>query len=356
MSAALKLLFEEFVSFRMADGTPIDGDVYIGETAFEPVDVLRGDPTAYEAEYNAWIDEVWLPEQRERRAEILTVGANASRYEDLCAAMQRRQVIPFVGSGMSVPSGLPTWTGLLEKIRGFTNVTTKELGALLKEFKFEEAVETLSQGANARLFNERIEHELRLREGEPVSGALKLLPALFPGVVITTNLDQLLEAHYTKCGLTFEAILVGTSLGRFRTVRRDGAGYLIKLHGDCCQVEGRVLRAGEYDEAYRVGSVVREELELLYRNNNLLFLGCSLGADRTINLVAEVATRDSNMPRHYAFLQVPASQKHRRLRETFLTERGIFPIWYSDEHDTSLTCLLAGMIEHRMRASAAGMA
>jgi hypothetical protein len=353
--AALKLLFEEAVGFRTADGTPIDGDVYIGETAFEPVDVLRGDPIAYEAEYNTWIDEVWLPEQRDRRAEILAVGANAARYEDLCAAMHRRQVIPFVGSGMSVASGLPTWTGLLENIRGFTEVTAKHLVALLKDFKFEEAAEILSQGANARLFNERIEHELRLRDGAPVKGAVRLLPSLFPGVVITTNLDRLLETHYKNCGLEFEAVLVGAALGRFRAVRRDGAGCLIKLHGDCCQVEGRVLRTAEYDDAYRVGSAVREELELLYRNNNLLFLGCSLGGDRTIQLVAEVATRDSNMPRHYAFLQAPASPKQRRSREIFLTERGIFPIWYSDGHDASLACLLAGVIEYRLRAGAAGM-
>lgn len=356
MDPALKLYFEEYVSFRTKDGKQIDGSVYIGATEFEPVDVLRGDPDAYFAEFSAWLDEIWLPEQRDRRKEILSFHVNTARYNDLCAAIGRRQVVPFVGSGMSAPSGLPTWSELLKRIRESTSVPARDLNALLQDFKFEEAAAALSNGANARLFNERIEHELRIADANAIRGAVRLLPALFPGVIITTNLDYLLELHYVRCERQFETTLAGLSLGQFRTIRSDGKGYLLKLHGDCRQVTGRVLLPDEYDSAYRNGSAVREELELLYRNNNLLFLGCSLGADRTIQLVAEVATRDTNMPKHYAFLKAPSGTQRRRARETWLTERGIYPIWYTDDHDASLTCLLAGLLEHRLRGASPGAA
>jgi type I restriction enzyme, S subunit len=80
-------------------------------------------------------------------------------------------------------------------------------------------------------------------------------------------------------------------------------------------------------------------------SNNLLFLGCSLGPDRTIQLVAEIAKSDKNMPKHYALLALPDTDDVRVDRENFLTERGIYPIWYDGGHDESITALLAGLLD-----------
>jgi hypothetical protein len=113
-------LFEEQIRFRLSDGTEVDGGVFIGSTEFLPVEILREDPNAYREELDLWLSEVWKPEQEERRAAILTLHANAKRYDDLVEAVERQQVVPFVGSGMSVPSGLPTWSDLLRRLRGFT--------------------------------------------------------------------------------------------------------------------------------------------------------------------------------------------------------------------------------------------
>jgi hypothetical protein len=51
------------------------------------------------------------------------------------------------------------------------------------------------------------------------------------------------------------------------------------------------------------------------------------------------------MPKHYCFLEVPSSQGQRIARENFLTERGIYPIWYSPPHDDALTALLDGLMQ-----------
>jgi len=270
--------------------------------------------------------------------------------------MTRGQVVPFVGSGMSAPSGLPTWASLLRKIRGFTHIKPQKLESLLKAYRFEEAAALLAGGTNGRLFNERVEHELRIDDQAEVRGAVRLLPALFSGVTITTNLDGVLEFHHERCERPFAVILEGKSLAEFRTIRSDGKSYLLKLHGDCKRASNRVLLPVEYDAAYASGSVIREELALLYRNNSLLFLGCSLGPDRTVQLVAEVAGSDPNMPKHYAFLVCPQDDSQRVKRENWLTQRGIYPIWYADDHDGSLTCLLAGLIEVRLQRPANGVA
>jgi hypothetical protein len=341
----LEMYFEEYVEFRLEDRTPIAGSVFIGATEFDPVEVLRRDPVAYRSEFQGWQDEVWEPEQRERRDLILAMHGNVRRYADLRACLMRGQVVPFIGSGMSAASGLPLWSSLLRRIREYAGVSKRGLEALLKAYKFEEAAAFLANGTNVRLFDERIEHELSRDEQVDVQGALRLLPALFSGVAITTNLDRLLELHYARCERSFAAVLDGQRVADFRRVREEGKRYLLKLHGDCTRASGRVLLPSEYDAAYAPGSTIREELALLYRNNSLLFLGCSLGADRTIQLVAEVAGSDPNMPKHYTFLQCPPTERKRVERENWLTKRGIYPIWYPDDHDGAITCLLAGLID-----------
>ena len=106
-----------------------------------------------------------------------------------------------------------------------------------------------------------------------------------------------------------------------------------------------ILRKGEHEAAYARGSVVREELTLQYRTNHLLFLGCSLGPDRTVRLIADVATSDKSMPKHFALLPLPDSDPARVDRENFLTERGIYPICYDVRHDELIRAPLAGLLD-----------
>jgi hypothetical protein len=344
MEPAFRALFEEQVQFRLRDGTEVEGGVFIGSTEFLPVEVLREDPDAFREEFDLWLTEVWKPEQQLRRNEILMLRGNEKRYTDLIDAFGRQQVVPFVGSGMSVPSGLPTWSDLLRRVREFTPCDPAEVERLLELSLFEEAADLLASGTNPRLLAERIEHDLRIDEPNVIGGPVMLLPALFPRLVITTNLDDVLEHMYRSCEKPFSHVLAGRELARYRSLKSTSLGFLLKLHGDCRQADGRVLLSSEYDVTYAAGSMVREEISLLYRLNSLLFLGCSLGADRTVRLIEEVAGSDPSMPKHYCFLPIPDGDAIRIERENFLTQRGIYPIWYSLPHDESVTALLDGLL------------
>jgi hypothetical protein len=344
MEPALRAFFEEQVRFRLRDGTEVEGGVFIGSTEFLPVEILRQDPDALREEFDLWLSEVWKPEQQQRRDEILTLYGNERRYDDLLEAIGRQQVVPFVGSGMSVPSGLPTWSDLLRRVKEFTPCDPANLERLLESCSFEEAADLLASGSNPRLLAERVEHDLRIDESSTVSGPVRLLPALFRNLVITTNLDDVIEQAYHSCERPFTHVLAGSDLNRYRSLKSTSLQFLLKLHGDSRQVAGRVLLSSEYDATYAAGSLVREEITLLYRLNNLLFLGCSLGADRTVRLIEEVAGSDPSMPKHYCFLPLPDGNATRIERENFLTQRGIYPIWYSLPHDESLMALLDGLL------------
>jgi hypothetical protein len=174
MTHPLELYFEDSVAFRLADRTPVEGSVYIGDVEFDPVNLLRTDDAAFRSEFQAWQNDVWEPEQRDRREDILSLHANRSRYDDLCATLDRGQLVPFVGSGMSCPSGLPTWSNLLRAVREHSGVRKSDLERLLSSFKFEAAAQLLSESMSRGLFDERIEHTLRYKSDHPVLGAIRL--------------------------------------------------------------------------------------------------------------------------------------------------------------------------------------
>lgn len=345
MHPAIRLLFEEQVEFRDKDGEPIDGSVFICGTEIFALETLKDDEDAFRNELSEWFKEDWLPKQREKYESLLKLQSNARRFDELCNAICRQQVVPFIGSGMSYSSGLPVWSDLLRNIRRQTTVRSAQLEGLLRSWQYEEAAELLLSATNQNLFNESIEHELSVSDGMPIAGAVRLLPALFPSLVVTTNLDNLLEQLYVDCESGFDHVMSGREVADYRSAKSPRKRFLLKLHGDRKNLESRIILRSEYDASYNAGSTVREELMLLYRSYHLLFMGCSLGADRTMQLIEEVAKDDKHMPKHYALLQLPRKEKERLDRERFLSERNIYPIWYAGPHDEAIMALLAGLLE-----------
>jgi len=258
--------------------------------------------------------------------------------------IERDQLVPFIGSGMSVPSGFPEWSDLLREIQTYTTFPADELEGLLANSQFEEAAAQLAQHAPRQLFDERIEHGLRVEDASGIQGPISLLPAVPHLAVITTNLDDVLEHVYTQAESDFSHVLAGADLSRYRTLKDSKSRFLLKIHGDYLHPKSRVLTVEEYNAAYIQGGPPREELTLLFRTCSLLFLGCSLGPDRTVQLVQEIASSDGHIQKHFTFLKAPNSNPERIQREHFLTERGIFPIWYDGSHDACITALLAGLI------------
>ena len=333
--------FEDELTFRLPDGTEAES-VFLGTSELFSLPVLN-DLDLYEEEFNIWRTEDWKLRQQRIREEILGYYGNQDRYRDLVNAVERQQVIPLVGSGMSVPSGLPTWAEFLTRTGEYAQCDAAELSRLISCANFEEAADLLAECMNLNQLAERVEHTLRINDQDFIKGPICLLPSLFPNFIVTTNLDNVLESLYIFCEKKFAYVLSGKEIANYRQLKGPQERFLIKLHGNYQDRGGRVLLSQEYNEAYAVNSSIREEIALLYRSFSLLFLGCSLGSDRIVQLIHEIARADPHMPKHYAFLAKPDSDTARVAREGFLTERGIFPVWYDLPHDESIMALLDGL-------------
>jgi hypothetical protein len=248
---------------------------------------------------------------------------------------------------MSKSSGFPLWREFIHQLRSFTSIPEPEIDTMLTAGQYEEAVDRIAVEAGRHLFDERIEQSLRVIDPKRIDGPVRLLPALFPKLALSTNLDDVLETAYTAVGQRFEEVLVGPRIEQYRKLTTSNKRVLLKIHGDCHQTEGRVLGVAEYEAAYSAIAPTREALTLMCRSYVLLWMGCSLGVDRTVALMKEVVSGDASAPRHYAFLRLPKDDAVRVAREKSLAERKVFPIWYDDleDDDISILSLLVGLLD-----------
>jgi len=326
------------------------GRIFIRDKHWAPEDVLQKiSDEAYDEVFNEWLDErktVLL----DLADEILARYDNNSRFESLKAAYENGTVVPFVGAGMSMSSGYPGWGQYLRGICEESSVPLQILNELLQLGKYEEAAQILFDDLGAATFNEHLNNVFGNRAALTKRGAVgpvSYLPRFFKVGVITTNFDPVIEHVYDAAGVKFEDVMLGSSAAEFPRLKAIGKSILLKFHGHADRARDRILTQMEYDSAYANKGVIRSLVSHALFGSSLLFLGCSLGTDRTIQLMAEYVQEmgHENLPRHYAFLELKEGEDRKERRKA-LVAANIFPIWYEDvDHDEALEALIFALVE-----------
>ena len=324
-----------------------EGDVEIVGSVFARSRILGElEPQTYTLTFNEWVEER-KANLIQKADEILALYDNKNRFEQLKKSLRAGAAMPFVGAGFSVPSGYPGWTAFLYQLCEETHVPKEELDNLLQAGDYEQAAQVLHDDLGAALFNENLEGVFS--SDKEIFGAVHYLPLLFPTTtVITTNYDRLLERVFKGVEQGFDVVKYGNSLAEVVRLMGNGSRMLLKLHGECDQVADRVLLRAEYDRAYADGATGNDFFNRVLFAKSLLFLGCSLCADRTFASMAELVAkyRAETLPRHYAFLELK-EDADRVARKKELAAANIFPIWYPEgEHDESIEALLVKLMEN----------
>jgi hypothetical protein len=332
--------------------TVSNGQVVIRSRSWTAAEVIDLVGVKDDAGKNLLFDELfddWLAEYKERQIEhaddILRQFELEDRFLLLSEAHRAHTVMPFVGAGLSMPSGYPGWTHFLRKQRRQTAILEADLDALLAQGQYELAAQQI---ANARgvAFNEAVDGAFGC--SRDLCGPVEMLPYVFPDSVVTTNFDNALERSYQNADKPFTEKLTGADSHQIRRRMLADERILLMLHGKATSGRNRILTQGEYDLHYTNGATLASTIHALCDSHNLLFLGCSLTVDRTLTAIkakVEEVGHD-NLPRHYAFLQEPATEELRLQRQDELAECHIYPIWYpADTHDESIEALLVKLHE-----------
>lgn len=338
----------EFLRNQFHDELNSDGEIEIAGSRFQPSRILAElENQTYQVAFGDWLTN-HRQKMMERALEILEEHEQTERFQTLKRVWKGGQLIPFVGAGLSIPCGYPGWTSLLWRLQKFSDVPADELDKILQSGQYELAAQMLHDSLGSAAFDERLQSIYE--KDFKLSGPVQYLPRLFKSHVVTTNFDAVLESLFEDSPDSeqgFDRIVLGRSLGEVPRLISAGGRLLIKIHGSCQDVANRVVLTSEYDEAYSDAGNVQQFFHGFLFARPLLFLGCSLITDRTLQEMAKVVTKigPSKLPRHYAILELNIPEE-RPLRERNLAKANIFPIWYpKGQHQQSIEALLVALLE-----------
>jgi hypothetical protein len=270
----------------------------------------------------------------------LIARENQSTFDMLVRQLRSPMgVVPFVGAGFSAPFGFPQWSKFITNAAEFHSSPEQVLDLVAKG-DYIEAASLLWKESPDR-FQMRVANEfgMDVSPQQTISAAVGLLPALGGGPVITTNFDHVLETAFRAAGSPFDNIITGPQPDSLIGAMHRNEHVLIKMHGDASDRSARVFTGKEYGLQYSKGSesgdarshdrpaTISQLAWILFTNRPLLFLGCSLDRDRTLDVLRDIK-KDLPGLNHYAILAGAFGISQHRKRRLELDAYGVNPLWF----------------------------
>lgn len=219
----------------------------------------------------------------------------------------------FLGAGVSIPAGLPTWHELIDKLAG--QLAKDEDRTVLEGLEVTDKAQLIEQ-FEPEGFKKRVA-EITAEATTP-SLVHALLAGLDVDQVVTTNYDTLFEEASKAAGHQLDVVLPHqTAVGQRR--------WILKMHGDVEHSDNIVLTRRHmvmYDAANRPSAALLQSLLL---TKHLVFIGASMTDPNILRLMHEVdeyRTSHGQSPRtaYGTVLDVAASGRAQaRLWENQLT-------------------------------------
>lgn len=264
-------------------------------------------------------------------------------------------LVPFLGAGLSTAFGFKDWKNLL--LDAAPPRVAHQVQRQLDNNDYEGAAETLLRELGADGFQNMVAAsagDSNLESFDLRTGTISLLPLLSTGPVITTNFDRVLERAFEVNGTRFESVISGPRPDLIVDALHGNRRVLIKLHGDWQDRVGRTFARSDYDANYGKAQPENKRVllagaeGLLFSSRSLLFIGASLGPDRTVRLLQEVHQRYAGI-RHFAIMAVPKTAKDFNDKEKHLRTCGVLPLWYRAEtpkdHVSNVEKMVASIVE-----------
>lgn len=301
----------------------------------------------YWVERDAYLDELdhWQGQREVNQHEAATAFVKGSDqhavFLDLVDAIRFGRIAPFVGAGLSRPCGYPMWGEALRKIaQKLDGLGVQDIGPLMAAYDYLQAAQVLHEAA-AQQVQHFIKTEFRQRGA--ITGPVTLLPELANGCIVTTNFDTVIEDLFRAKGQPLDGYMHGTQAGNNFVQRLlRGERCILKLHGDAGQANTHVFTQAQYLAAYGGAGAapyafqnqLPRALRQIFISHSLLFLGCSLEQDKTLELFKFVVDEAAfEIPDHFALLSEPASPQDKARKEDRLLQLKIRPLWYATSVD-----------------------
>ena len=289
---------------------------------------------------------------------------NERAFQGIQEQLAKNNLIPLFGAGFTGAAYLG-WSSLLKEMaKPFPNCQAK-LGKQLNDSQFEEAASTLCEEMGEYDFQEELYQTFGPHTVpdamEKLTPARKAIPRIFNGPMMTTNVDLCLEEIY---GHRLEVLCPHTEYHLPQADRslQTAAPILFKLHGSVSDREHMVFTKEAYDTVYPCSqqpTPLSETLSSIFHSRPVLFLGCSLGTDRVVQVLNACCEHRT----YFALVELPKETENKanpwepllvnadgtenevyRQRRQFMSKHHIQCIWYPCGQYDALDWLLQALL------------
>jgi SIR2-like domain len=252
---------------------------------------------------------------------------------DLVDVVNSGRAWAFVASGVSEDAAYPSWSGLVARLVGETELRDailldKRYQTSLRERDYIQCLSRIEAIAGRAYINDQCKQIFR---SYPISApiAQRLSDWPFAGYV-TSNYDPLLEWCLEQ---TNEPgwISVGNTPDEVRKVSGDPRDVVWHVHGGAALPDDRsrlVVTEADYDDLYLEGSAVERQLRALLTQNRFIFVGFGFKDPELQRLIKITARYTSPTSPIYAFLALDDGDDEQSLRLEFLERFNVDVIPY----------------------------
>ncbi|HIF9379199.1 TPA: SIR2 family protein [Photobacterium damselae] len=337
-------------------------DLQIDQFSSPSKALFAGDKNAYIAVLNEYRKQFM---QKALSSEWLTDICNSNhwyvrnenRFLQLLNLIEKGEVVPFIGAGLSKDGGFPTWKEHLKAQGRTAGLDSEEVDQLITNGEYEQVIHKIEQRGYLEAFEQELEDAFC--HVKQIPETTQIIAKLFTDTVITTNYDKLLECTFENEMDKAVEVIDNREPNKLRDVDKVS---VIKLHGDINTPQHCIMSQNHYNAAYGFGQIdltlsIPKFLKSTFTNSSLLFLGCSLNNDRTVDVFRRIKQRAREdgltLPKHFSIEQVPFCEQD-EFDEDLLTTRnqdllniGITPIWFPTDQFDVITEILKFML-HEM--------
>lgn len=308
------------------------------------------DPTAYLDEMERWSNKVEADKYEDVK-EYLSESNQTAQFNRLVSAIKKQRVAPFIGAGLSKNYGFPLWgealKAIFEKVKLNENIddeTKDKISGYIERWEYIEAADSLYDLAPvivaSYLMNNFDANSIRDNLKPESSGIASLLPKLTDSCVITTNFDGIIEQVFLNAQKPIQGYMYGVQQeNQFATKLVQGDKCILKLHGNFDSQNSHIFSSSQYAAAYGDCEIdytkqLPRTLRQIFISHSLLFLGCSLLQDKTMDVFQDIIASNSfDIPNHFSLMP---NSSNKDGKESALLNLNIQPIWYEvADHDHS---------------------
>ena len=204
----------------------------------------------------------------------------------------------FIGSGVSMDAGLPSWAGLVDSaVAQLPAKKQQEIASdtLFRQGKskgdFASCFQRMGNIASPEVVATLVKQIIQDATQEP--GELTRLLTDWPAAgYVTTNYDHLLESAL-EANKSLGWISVGNQPAEVRQVSGDATNIVWHIHGSALLPADKsklVLTSEDYDDYYLEGSSLQQQLKSFLTQRRLVFVGFGL-RDPEIMRLLKIAGR-----------------------------------------------------------------